>query len=171
MNKKKRLWHAFSLIELMAVVAIMGILVSLVIPRFRVFVAKSRMAEAIHNLGVIDRLQKSYNLHFQMLGSDGVWWNAGLIGRNSANSECADNTAQLKNKLGFRVEDCSRLRYFYTGGSSTDTAKNTAGGGAGNYRIYPGCNSGDDEWKIHRVISSSGSTKMEHSVDIIEACK
>ena len=169
MSKKKRLWHAFSLIELMAVVAIMGILISFAVPRFRTFVARSRMSEAIHNLSVINSLQKTYNLSFQMFGSDNVWWNAGLIGRDGASSKCSDSTSELKNKLGFRVDDCERLRYFYTGGSSTDEAKNSSGGGDPSYRIYPGCSSGDDEWKMHRV--STGSSKLEHSIDIVEACK
>ena len=170
MAKNNKKWLGFSLIELMAVVAIIGVLVSLAIPRFRVFVARARMSEAIHNLGVIDRLQKSYNLHFQMLGDDEVWWNTGLIGRNDGTSECDDSTdgTGLKNKLGFRVENCAKLRYFYTGGTDTDSARNGSGGGAINYRIYPGCADGDDEWKIHRAPASS---KIDHTDDIIVHCK
>ena len=61
-------WLGFSLVELMVVVAVIGILVSLALPRFRTFVARSRMAEATTNLGVIQSLQKSYMLEQEMLG-------------------------------------------------------------------------------------------------------
>lgn len=53
---------AFSLIEVMVVLAILGVLVTLALPRYEVFMAKSRQAEARINLGVIHSLQESYHL-------------------------------------------------------------------------------------------------------------
>ena len=150
----------FSLIELMAVVAIIGILVSLALPRFRTFVAKSRMSEAVQNLGIIDRLQKSYNLHYHMFGEDDTWFNDPLMGDGTC------TPASLKNKLGFRVEDCTRLRYFYkAGGSSSDNANSS---GAAGRRIYPGCGGTVDEWTVYRGTQAS---KIEQTKDIIESCK
>ncbi len=104
-------WLAFSLVELMVVVAIIGILVSLALPRFRTFVARSRMSEAFHNLGVIKSLQKSYALEYQMFGQDDVVYNALLMGNGTDQNHCG--SANLTNKLGFRVEDCAKLRYDY----------------------------------------------------------
>ncbi len=125
------------------------------------------MGEATHNLGVIDKLQKSYNIHYQMLGTDDVWYGGGLIGRDGASSKCAD--ADLKNSLGFRVEDCSLLRYFYTGSANADTAKNSSGGGDVNYRIYPGCDTGDDEWQISRA--TRGNPKLDQTIDVLDGCR
>ena len=153
----------FSLIELMAVVAIIGILVSLALPRFWVFIARARMGEAIHSLGSIDKLQKSYHLYYQMLGDDSAWFNGELMGNGSFHDKCTDS-AFSKNKLGFRVEDCSRLRYDYSASANVDTALN----GSGHQRIYPGCTDGDDEWKLYRA---SGSGKIDHTDDIIEHCE
>lgn len=53
---------AFSLIEIMVVLALLGVLVTLALPRYEVFLAKSRQAEARINLGVIHSLQESYHL-------------------------------------------------------------------------------------------------------------
>ena len=132
MKQLRRIIQAFSLIELMVVVAILGILVSLALPRFRTFVAKARMGEAIHNLGVINKLQNSYNLHYQMLGQDDVWFEAFLMGNGTSSSKCIDSLQM--NKLGFRTEDCTKLRYDYSGSATEDKAFN----GSGYQKIYPG---------------------------------
>ena len=58
----------------MAAAAIMGILVSLALPRYRLFMARSRMAEAKTNLGIIYGLQQSYKAEFETWGRiDGGW--------------------------------------------------------------------------------------------------
>jgi type IV pilus assembly protein PilA len=56
MNNKS----GFTLIELMIVVAIIGILASLAIPDFLKFQAKSRQSEAKMNLGALWTTQKAY---------------------------------------------------------------------------------------------------------------
>ena len=161
----------FSLVELMVVVAIIGILVTLALPTFHTFVARARMGEAIHNLGVINSLQKSYRLHYEMFGEDSVYWDALLMGNMlKDDSKCTDTTVNLhqKNKLGFRVEDCSKLRYdYYGGGEPNDRAENLAG----DQRIYPGCSGSgsSDIWTLHR--NTTPTSALEHTQDIIEKCK
>lgn len=54
--------NAFSIVELMAAVVVMGVLVSLAVSRFRLYIARARQSEAVHNLGIIHKLQVSYNL-------------------------------------------------------------------------------------------------------------
>ena len=167
--------QAFSLVELMAVVTIMGILVALALPRFRTFVARSRMAEAISNLAIINSLQKSYNLRYMSLGDgkDDVWWGLGggaagtdIMGNGESTVKC-DDPAHVKNQLGFRVEECERLRYTYkTHGADKDEAINENS----VLLIYPDTDcqgaGSTDQWFIHR--DGSG---LEHKKDIIEFCK
>jgi len=161
MRSLKRIARAFSLIELMVAIAIVGILVSFAVPRFLTFIARARMSEAINNLGIIDRLQHSYNLSYKMKGQDNVWFEAVLLGNGSPDNKC-DPDSNLKNTLGFRVEDCPSLRYDYSGSSTHDTAFNKKG----HQRIYLGC-AEDDEWKLHR----QGGKGVEHSIDLIVSCK
>ena len=181
-------WLAFSLIELMAVVAIIGVLVSLALPRFRTFVARARMAEATHNLGVIQSLQKSYILHQEMLGNDGRPWCCRLMGRGYQGAGWC-GSADLKNKLGFRVEDCTKLRYScwsgdtvvlnglinaYLGaslpvGATNEPSSVAHNNGEGVHRIYPGCHGigKHDAWSVR---SGSGK-KLQHLWDIVEECE
>ena len=56
----KKLTRGFTLIELMIVVAIIGILAAIAIPNFLKFQAKSKMSEAKTNLGAIYTGQLSY---------------------------------------------------------------------------------------------------------------
>jgi prepilin-type N-terminal cleavage/methylation domain-containing protein len=52
--------QAFTLVELMVVVGIIGILASLAIPNFMVFLARAKQAEVKSNLGSIYNCQLSY---------------------------------------------------------------------------------------------------------------
>src|SRR3990170_999538 len=54
----------FTLIELMIVVAILGILAAIAIPNFMRFQAKSRQAEAKTNLGAIGTTAESFRAEF-----------------------------------------------------------------------------------------------------------
>ncbi len=159
-------WLGFSIVELMAVLAVIGILVSLALPRFRVFIARGRQAEAIHNLGIINKLQKSYTLRAQGLGlGDRMYFGGTLMGNGSNNNNCQD--ANKKNPLGFRVEDCDSLRYDYTarsGWQSYDQATNN--GLSSSNLIYPGCSGAgsQDEWEMHK------NGELKNTSDVVEDC-
>ena len=55
----------FSLVELMIVVAIIGVLASIAVPTFQGFILKSRQAEAKGNLSVMYSAQKAYYAQFR----------------------------------------------------------------------------------------------------------
>ena len=152
--------RGFSLVELMAAAAIMGILVSLALPRYRLFVARSRMAEAKTNLAIIYGLQQSYKAEFEQYGTiDGGMGCApppGLCSGASAGQEA-------KNELGFRVTDCAALRYLYT--SISRAGANANSSGQGTCEIYPSCvPAAVDEWKM------SDLRKLTHSISVVKTC-
>ena len=59
---KHKKFCGFSLVELMAAVAVVSILVALALPRYRLFITSSRQAEAQSNLGIIASLQQTHQL-------------------------------------------------------------------------------------------------------------
>ena len=160
---------AFSLIELMAVVAIIGVLVTIVMPRFYTFVAKARMAEAKGNLGIIKKLQKSFYLAGPDtdVGRGAHTYHGGLdYGAGQATAKCGSATTEAKNDLGFRLEDCGATRYTYgtTGGTAptgTDTAQR--GTGAVN-RLFIGCTADEDAWTMSR------EGELKHTTNVLEEC-
>ena len=152
-----RLMVGFSLIELMAAVVIVGILVTLALPRYRLFIARSRMAEAKTNLGIIYGLQQTYKAEFEEWGD--------IAQGMGCPSKCGtDAGKQGKNELGFRVTDCSKLRYLYESDSSHSGGGNAKSDGSGTCEIYPNCTGKIDEWKI------DGERLLEHKESVIKAC-
>ena len=149
----------------MAVVAVIGILVSLALPRFRVFIARGRQAEAMQNLGTIRGLQKSYHLRAQGLGWGDNVYHSGLEMGEGDSGTCDPTGSSKKNELGFRVEACDKLRYTYTtaGSSSIGEAKNSA---KNNKFIYPQCSGAGskDEWTINV------KGELKHDNDIVKDC-
>jgi prepilin-type N-terminal cleavage/methylation domain-containing protein len=126
----------FSLVELMVVVAIIGILASLAIPRFQVFQAKARQAEAKTNLSYIYTLEQSFygdNDKFSKMDAVGL-------------GKC---TGSGQNALGFEVSNCKKARYVYTANIFANgqefTATATSGEGNAN-KIRPKCKA--DVWSI-----------------------
>ena len=139
--------RGFSLIELMAAVAIVAILVSLALPRYRLFIARSRMAEAKTNLGIIATLQQSYHVEYQEYTA------LGKVDKSSCPTD--------KNELGFRVVSCELLYgYESTGGATAFTAN----ADSGSETIYPGCTTSPDKWEINE------KRKLEHKDSVIQHC-
>ena len=163
-----RLTHGFSLIELMVAAMIMGTVISVALPRYRVFIARGRMSEAKANLGVLATLQQSYYAEYQKnVGMTKV----GGGGANNACITCSGATNANKgqcNELGFRPSDCNRLRYFYVSGTDTSGANANENVHSNVREIYPGCeNNGNvyDQWHIYNKNRNLG-----HSYDVVERC-
>ena len=149
----RRQWRAFSLVELMAAVAIISILVSLGMPRYQAFIARGRMAEAKVNLGHVASLQGIYRAEWNAYSS------LAAVGRTGVSSwNCGTN-----NSLGFDPDGCEYLRYGYsaTGSSSTFTATATSGT---NVEIYPGCDE-TDEWEV-----TNTKMKPNQKTNAIKSC-
>ena len=155
----------------MVAAAVMGIIVSIALPRYRVFIARGRMSEAKANLGVLATLQQSYHAIY---GSHGKISVANKVGGGGVNGSCTECTATtnnnkgLCNELGFRPSDCTRMRYFYYSSSSTSTANANGNVAAGLDEIYPNCQNNNniyDKWVI-----SNKERDLEHSVSVIKRC-
>lgn len=97
-NKK-----GFTLIELMIVVAIIGILAAIAIPNFMRFQAKSKQAEAKTNLAGIGTTAETY------VAENNTYVPAG-----------ATNTARW-NALGWAPTGTTRYAYYYAGADSAGT--------------------------------------------------
>ena len=93
---RKRTQQGFSLVELMVVVAIIGVLSALAVPRFKVFQAKARQAEAKTNLAHIYTLEQSFH------------------GDNDFYIALTAAQATGANQLGFTVAAGVTTRYDYT---------------------------------------------------------
>lgn len=155
MARQRNMFFAFTLVELMAAVSVVMILVALALPRYRLFIASSRQAEANANLGIIATLQQSYQLKF-----DGQYFDSLNMGGSA--SPCSDD--EQKNPLGFRAVSCDDLRYKYTTSSTNKgggSAKND--GSISTKYIYPGCTE-TDEWTI------TEQRQLENKVPVIQKC-
>ena len=151
-----RLMVGFSLIELMAAVVVVGILVTLALPRYRLFIARSRMAEAKTNLGIIYGLQQTYKAEFEK-------WGRIDEGMGCPNTCGTDPGKQRKNELGFRVTDCDKLRYLYE--DMTPPKTKATSSGVGDCEIYPSCPTAEvDEWQINDL------RHLEHKTSVIKEC-
>lgn len=145
--------RGFSLLELMVVVAILGVLATVAIPRFDIFRARARQGEAKLNLGVIHKLQEAFLIeHEQYYDGDKAKWGGGAdmdeVGESSGyrgggTRKCNDDH---RNKLGFRLANCESTRYgFYIAGANETQFLAVAYGPSdqtGDERIYPGCGGG-----------------------------
>jgi prepilin-type N-terminal cleavage/methylation domain-containing protein len=137
----------FSLVELMIVVAIIGILAALAVPKFQSFQAKARQSEGKNNLSHVYTLQMSY------FGDNDTYSNFPATGRVGC----------VANNIGFTVTGCevvSKVRYDYTGtGASNAAFLATATSPAGI--IVTGCATADT-WTInHNKVLKASSDSVQ----------
>ncbi len=158
MTAKHKKIFAFSLVELMAALAVVMVLVALALPRYRLFIASSRQAEAQANLGIIASLQQTYQLKY-----DQYYTTTFDLGKGAAVGDCTTD-ANTKNGLGFRVVNCAKLRYTYSPTNGGGEAEND---GSQLLKIYPGtCSSGStDQWSI------DDKRELTNSPNIISTCE
>ncbi|NJL59301.1 MAG: prepilin-type N-terminal cleavage/methylation domain-containing protein [Desulfobacteraceae bacterium] len=123
-NKK-----GFTLIELMIVVAIIGILAAIAIPNFLNYQCKSKQSEAKQSLGTISKNQEAYLSEF-------------------------DTYADASSKLGFAVKGDTQ-RYTYTYASATSSGY-TASATSLDKGIKGTAN--DDVWTINQALELKNTT-------------
>ena len=120
----------------MIVVAIIGILAGLAVPKFNLFQAKARQAEVKSNLSSIYTLQQSY------FGDNDAYF----AFANLTRANCAAGQG-----LGFTPAPCGQLRYTYGSVVTANPPTFVATGTAAVATIYPGCaapNGTADTWSI-----------------------
>lgn len=103
MNIFNKRVHAFTLTELLVVLAIIGILLLIAIPNLMPVISKARSTEAKQNLAYIHSLEKSWYMEHSKYSSD-------------------------LRELGFEIENKEEAQYSYeiTGGGTTFKAVATA---------------------------------------------
>ncbi|MBI2875344.1 MAG: type II secretion system protein [Candidatus Tectomicrobia bacterium] len=91
-GEEKEKWvEGFTLIELMIVVAIIGLLVSLAVPNFVKFHYKAKQAEIKRNLGIIRQLEEAYATEHEVYLAVAAYHPGGASsGRQSWNSATTD---------------------------------------------------------------------------------
>ena len=151
----------FSLLELMVVVAILGVLATVAVPRFNIFRARARQSEAKSNMGVIYTLQEAFQIdhekYYNGEGTTGATWggsdmydDATADGYRSGSGDCKPN------KLGFRLANCDKARYRYwidqTSSERTFLSIAFAPSDA-DARIFPGCGGNATDGGIDRTIA------------------
>ena len=157
---KQRGVAGFSLLELMVVVAILGVLATVAVPRFNIFRARSRQAEAKSNLGVIYTLQESFQIEHERFfngnGASGAWNSKYMDNANRSGLKVdATSSACDSNKLGFRLANCDKARYgYYISDADENTWMAIAHGpsvdGKPEYRIFPACAGADTSTRAPR---------------------
>ncbi len=126
---KRAAQKGFSLVELMVVVAIIGVLAALAVPKFQVFQAKAKQSEAKNNLSHLYTLEQTYF---------GDW----------------DTFSNSLTNLGFVTQGGGRTnaaRYNYTLPTATAAAFTAQAAATSINVIASGCTAGLDTWTINQL--------------------
>ncbi|KAB2901487.1 MAG: prepilin-type N-terminal cleavage/methylation domain-containing protein [Kofleriaceae bacterium] len=130
MRISRKAQRGFTLIELMIVVAIIGILAAVAIPAFMDYMKKGKRSEAELNLDAIKKGNKTYFVEHAsyVVGTEGATPAAnccpgGGVTRCTANPAAWEGTATAPtawDMLDFSVTDDHYFVYDYTGAAGTD---------------------------------------------------
>ena len=142
----------FSLLELMVVVAIIGVLATFAVPRFNIFRARARQGEAKSNLGVIFTLQEAFKIdketYYNGVGGAAGWGGAAMNSGIATSDDYVGykatggtNSICKANRLGFRLANCQAARYRYWVGiaDEDDFLVHAFAPSDAQARIFPGC--------------------------------
>ncbi|MDE3268703.1 MAG: prepilin-type N-terminal cleavage/methylation domain-containing protein [Pseudomonadota bacterium] len=166
---KNQTTKAFTLIELLAAVAIVGVLVTLAVPRYNAFVARSRQGEAKLNLGTIANLQEAFFTYkLGVTGTGSYYSNANEYAGNTDN--CTGTDAVVTNALGFRLSDCSKARYAYNFSGASSNADGGENADTSYQTLYPSCNDAENKERDTWTITSPGKV-LTHNTDVVAACR
>lgn len=165
----------FSLLELMVVVAIIGVLATFAVPRFNIFRARARQGEAKSNLGVIFTLQEAFKIdkeeYYNGVGAGANGWGgADMAGNSNSVGYKTVSSANVceANKLGFRLANCEAARYrYYIANANEDEflAVAHAHSYPTNKRIFPGCNGDTGGKDLPSKGGVGGGTKCDTTYD------
>ena len=162
----------FSLLELMVVVAIIGVLATVAVPRFNIFRARARQGEAKSNLGVIFTLQEAFKIDKEAYYDGAASWGGTRMDRAQDRDGYRGNGATdpslcRQNKLGFRLANCAAARYGYWI-SDADESNFLAIAYAtsdADKRIFPGCNGSSTNQRSVRQSDTEQGKRCSRSTD------
>ncbi len=149
-NKNQR---GFTLIELMIVVAIIGILAAIAIPAFMEYMNKGKKTEASLQLRSIETKSKTFFNEKSKFPAAGGTQPSAVLGTDPcifARVPLATWTGGGWTEMGFHVDEDSRYQYTWTSGGVGVNAV-----GQGDAKAAPNCDSAVIQMRINMTAPSS----------------